>query len=57
MELNGDADPIVATGCTADGDFFICPGVSAVVMDLGDADDYVEVVRCAADHDLRRHRR
>ena len=45
VELNGDADPIVATGCTADGDFFICPGVSAVVMDLGDADDYVEVVR------------
>ena len=45
IELNGDADPIVATGCTADGDFFICPGVSAVVMDLGDADDYVEVVR------------
>ena len=45
VELNGDADPIVATGCTADGDYFICPGVSAVAMDLGDGDDYVEVVR------------
>ncbi len=49
VERNGgDGDAITPTGCTADGDVFICPGVSAVVMDLGDADDYVEVVRMRA---------
>ncbi len=49
VERNGgDGDAIIATGCTADGDVFNCPGVSRVVMDLGDADDYVEVVRMRA---------
>jgi Ca2+-binding RTX toxin-like protein len=45
IERNGgDSDAIVPTGCTVDGDFLTCPGVSTVVMDLGDADDYVEVI-------------
>jgi Ca2+-binding RTX toxin-like protein len=45
VERNGgDSDAITPTGCTIDGDVFSCPGVSTVVMDLGDADDYVEVV-------------
>lgn len=49
IERNGgDSDAIVPTGCTADGDSFMCPGVTAVVIDLGDADDYVEVVRMRA---------
>ena len=49
VERNGgDSDAITPAGCTADGDVFICPGVSTVVMDLGDADDYVEVVRMRA---------
>jgi Ca2+-binding RTX toxin-like protein len=49
VERNGgDGDAIIPTGCTVSGNVFTCPGVSTVVMDLGDADDYVEVVRMRA---------
>jgi Ca2+-binding RTX toxin-like protein len=44
VERNGDDDAITPTGCTGQGDVLTCPGVSTVVMDLGDADDFVEVV-------------
>jgi hypothetical protein len=43
MRVQGDADPIQATGCSGGPTSFSCPGIDRIVVGLGDGNDVAQV--------------